>query len=96
MAILTKAEVERALAGLDGWASDGMAISKEFTFAGFPEAVAFVSQLVPDAEGADHHPDIAIHHRRVRVSFTTHSEGGITPRDIAGARAVEHQMREAR
>ncbi|MGE3191732.1 MAG: 4a-hydroxytetrahydrobiopterin dehydratase, partial [Vicinamibacterales bacterium] len=66
-------------------------ISREFTFRDFPEAVLFVSALVPGAEDADHHPDIAIHYRRVIVSYSTHSEGGLTAKDFAGA-AVANEV----
>ena len=45
-------------------------------------------QLVPVAEAADHHPDVTIRYRRVTVSFTTHSEGGITEKDVEGARGL--------
>ena len=38
---------------------------------------------------ADHHPDVTINYRRVTVSFTTHSEGGITAKDVEGAREVQ-------
>ena len=55
----------RAAGAAAGLARAGAAIVKEFTFAGFPEAVAFVSRLVAPSEAADHHPDLAIHYRRV-------------------------------
>ena len=58
---------------------------RQFTFGGFPDAVAFVSRLVPGAEAADHHPDITINYRRVTLSYTTHSEGGVTDKDFDGA-----------
>ncbi len=85
MALLTDAEVARELAALPGWRRAGEAIEREFIFAGFPAAVAFVQRLVPESEEAGHHPDITIHYRRVTVSFTTHDEGGLTRRDVAGA-----------
>jgi len=85
MALLTATEITERLAALDGWALDASAIHREFVFDGFPEAVLFVSALVPEAEEADHHPDIAIHYRRVVLSYTTHSEGGLTERDFDGA-----------
>ena len=78
---------------LEGWAFEGGAIRKQFTFAGFPEAVAFVARLVPDAESADHHPDIAINYRRVTLSWSTHSEGGVTMKDIDGARMADRHAR---
>lgn len=87
--VLSEGDVLIRLRALDGWRLDGNAIVKRFAFAGFPEAVAFVNRLVPDAEAADHHPDLTINYRRVTVSFCTHSEGGITEKDLAGAAAVE-------
>lgn len=89
MAILPRGDIERALHDLPGWTLSGSAIVKEFTFAGFPEAVAFVARLVPGSETADHHPDLTVSYRRVTVSFTTHSEGGVTAKDLAGARLAD-------
>ena len=85
MAILSRDEVSRRLQTLHGWSHNGDAITKQFTFKGFPEAVQFVNKLVPDAEAADHHPDIQINYKRVTLSYSTHSEGGITDKDFAGA-----------
>lgn len=89
MALLADDEVVRRLAPLDGWSRSGDAIAKQFTFEGFPEAVAFVQRLVPAAEAADHHPDITINYRRVTLSYSTHSEGGITAKDFEGAANAE-------
>ncbi|MCU0251274.1 MAG: 4a-hydroxytetrahydrobiopterin dehydratase [Vicinamibacterales bacterium] len=89
MAQLSRDDIASALRDLPGWRYDQLAIVKEFTFAGFPEAVAFVTRLVPGSEAADHHPDLAVSYRRVTVSFTTHSEGGVTAKDIAGARMAD-------
>jgi 4a-hydroxytetrahydrobiopterin dehydratase len=82
---LSRADVEQRIRGLDGWALDGDAIRKQYTFADFPEAVAFVSRLVPGAESVDHHPDISINYKRVTLTYSTHSEGGLTAKDFAGA-----------
>jgi 4a-hydroxytetrahydrobiopterin dehydratase len=89
MAILSRGQIDAALRDLPGWRFDNNALVKEFTFAGFPEAVAFVSRLVPGSEAADHHPDLAVSYRRVTVAFTTHSEGGVTAKDLAGARLAD-------
>lgn len=85
MALLKPDEISDALSTLEGWTLESKAIRKQFTFQDFPEAVLFVSALVPGAEDADHHPDIEIHFKRVILSYTTHSEGGVTPKDIEGA-----------
>ena len=85
MALLKLEEITEGLKGLDGWSQEGKAITKQFTFQDFPEAVLFVSALVPGAEDADHHPDIEIHYKRVILIYSTHSEGGITDKDLDGA-----------
>ena len=89
MALLSPDDVHAALRDLPGWRFANNTIVKEFTFAGFPEAVAFVTRLVPGSEAADHHPDVAVSYRRVTVAFTTHSEGGVTAKDLAGARMAD-------
>jgi len=91
MATLTRTDAERRLQTLTGWSLEGQAIRKQFTFSGFPEAVAFVNRLVPEAELADHHPDITINYRRVTLSYSTHSEGGLTEKDFAGAAMADRQ-----
>jgi 4a-hydroxytetrahydrobiopterin dehydratase len=87
--LLSDDVITRELGTLSSWTRDGNAIRKQFTFKGFPEAVAFVQRLVPGCEAADHHPDVTINYRKVTLSYSTHSEGGLTPKDFAGARAAE-------
>jgi 4a-hydroxytetrahydrobiopterin dehydratase len=85
MGKLTREEIARRLQSLEGWTLDGDSIKKQFTFSGFPEAVRFVERLVPGAEAADHHPDVQINYKRVTLVYSTHSEGGLTEKDFAGA-----------
>ena len=85
MALLNPDDIANRLNSLQGWTVDGKTIRKEYKFQDFPEAVLFVSALVPGAEDADHHPDIEIHYRRVILIYSTHSEGGLTEKDFDGA-----------
>lgn len=94
MARLTDDEIRNEVARLEGWTLDGKAIRKQFTFRGFPEAVAFVQRLVPDSEATDHHPDITINYKRVTLSYSTHSEGGLTIKDFDGAPMADRKARE--
>jgi 4a-hydroxytetrahydrobiopterin dehydratase len=71
---------------LPGWTLEGGALQRQFTFASFPDAIAFVTRLGFDAEAADHHPDIQISYKRVTVRWSTHSAGGITEKDFSGVR----------
>jgi 4a-hydroxytetrahydrobiopterin dehydratase len=82
-------EAVSRLRELQGWSLEGDAIRKQFVFKGFPEAVDFVARLVPHAESADHHPDITISYKRVTLTYTTHSAGGLTPKDFAGAKMAD-------
>jgi len=93
MGILSDQEIEKQLQGLEGWTLEGRAIRKQYTFSDFPAAVAFVSRLVPDAEAADHHPDIIINYRRVTLLYSTHSEGGLTQKDFDGAAMADRKVR---
>ena len=78
---------------LPGWQLDGSAIRRKFTFAGFPEALTFVVRIGFEAESADHHPDIFVNYKRVTLTFSTHSEGGLTEKDFNGARRADEIAR---
>jgi 4a-hydroxytetrahydrobiopterin dehydratase len=91
MSILSEKEVERQLSHLSDWTLEGRAIRKQYTFNDFPAAVAFVNRLVPDAEAADHHPDIVINYRKVTLLYSTHSEGGLTQKDFDGAAMADRK-----
>ncbi len=84
-ATIGEPEAQQRLKALAGWELDGASIARTFTFGGFPDALAFVVRLGFDAEAADHHPDILINYKRVTLTYTTHSEGGLTDKDFAGA-----------
>jgi 4a-hydroxytetrahydrobiopterin dehydratase len=91
MAILSEQQVDAQLKNLTDWALEGRAIRKQYTFNDFPAAVAFVNRLVPEAETADHHPDILINYRRVTLIYSTHSEGGLTQKDFDGAAMADRK-----
>jgi 4a-hydroxytetrahydrobiopterin dehydratase len=88
--LLTDSEIEDRLAGLDGWRRDGEAIVRERELADFTAAMAWVNAIADEAEAADHHPDILVHDwNNVRLSYTNHSEGGVTAADFEQARTVD-------
>ena len=89
MARLDEAAIQKAVQALPGWTLDGNAIRRQFTLASFPAAIAFVTRLAFDAEAADHHPDILINYKRVTLTYSTHSEGGLTQKDFDGARTAD-------
>lgn len=89
MALLSDIEIQRELGTLPGWSRKGNEITKTFTLAGFPAAVAFVERLVGIAEGMNHHPDVDIRYNRVTIRLSTHDKGGVTANDVSQARQIE-------
>jgi 4a-hydroxytetrahydrobiopterin dehydratase len=82
-------QVSTKLRALPGWERDGDAIVKTYQLPTFLDAIAFVNRVAERAEAADHHPDLDIRYRKVRVALSTHSEGGITDKDFALATEIE-------
>ena len=89
MALLSDAEIEERLAGLEGWERDEEAIVKEFDRDDFVGSVRFVESIVNPAEAMNHHPDLEISWDKVMVKISTHSEGGLTTNDFELAAKID-------
>jgi 4a-hydroxytetrahydrobiopterin dehydratase len=89
MALLSESEIEEALTATTGWTREGEAIVKEFERGDFVGSVEFVSSLVEPAEAMNHHPDVAISWDTVKVTISTHSEGGLTAVDFELAGKID-------
>lgn len=74
---------------MPGWSAEKASIRRQFTFPSFPDALAFVVRVGFVAESADHHPDLMISYKKVIVTYSTHSEGGVTAKDFAGAQSAD-------
>ena len=66
-----------------GWTRAGSEITRTFTLSTFPAALIFAAAVGHLAERADHHPDILIQYRKVTLTLSTHSAGGLTEKDLA-------------
>ena len=62
---------------------------KTFRFADFMEAVGFVNDVTPVAEGEGHHPDLLVAWGRVEVRLWTHVAGGLTDNDFIVAAKID-------
>jgi 4a-hydroxytetrahydrobiopterin dehydratase len=91
MGILSEAERSEALGALPAWRYDeaARAIRRAFRFADFSEAFGFMARVALAAERADHHPDWSNSWNRVEIALTTHSESGLTGRDLALAARID-------
>ncbi len=86
---LDDASITARLATLTDWSRDGDVIRKEYTCAGFADAIAFVVRIGFLAEAADHHPDIDIRWRKVTIALSTHDAGGLTTLDLDLATRID-------
>lgn len=90
---MSATEIEKRLAelnraGQDAWTIEGGKLHREFRFADFVQAFAFMSGCALVAERLNHHPEWFNVYNRVRVDLTTHDAGGITEHDFELARAM--------
>ncbi|GIK61223.1 MAG: 4a-hydroxytetrahydrobiopterin dehydratase [Ignavibacteriota bacterium] len=90
MALLNQDEITKKLSSISGWKLEENQIVKLFQFKDFAEALSFVNKVGAEAEKMDHHPDIFIHSwNKVKITISTHSEGGITKKDFQLAEKIE-------
>jgi 4a-hydroxytetrahydrobiopterin dehydratase len=81
---LTQNNTAAALVTLPHWKHDEMrgAITREFVFADFAHAFAFMTQIAIVAEKRNHHPEWFNVYNRVTITLTTHDVNGLSQRDI--------------
>lgn len=87
--MLTDEQVAAALPDLDGWELADGALRRSIHFPAFLDGIEAVRRVAERAEHKDHHPDIDIRWRTVTFVLTTHSEGGITEKDLDMAREID-------
>lgn len=63
------------------WKEVDTHIEREFSFADFKSALAFVNKVGELAEQQNHHPDIELGYGKVKIKVTTHSQGKVTDKD---------------
>jgi 4a-hydroxytetrahydrobiopterin dehydratase len=75
---------------LPGWELDaaGKEISRLFSFDSYWAGLGFVNAVAWIAQAEKHHPDLALFYKKVKVSFTTHSVGGLSENDFICAAKV--------
>ncbi len=88
MKILSAEQLAEFLAEEPLWSLAGGMLVREWEFPAFADAIAFVGRVAELAEARDHHPDIDIRYRKVRLALVTHAANGITGRDTGFARSV--------
>ncbi|NUR05658.1 MAG: 4a-hydroxytetrahydrobiopterin dehydratase [Nocardioidaceae bacterium] len=90
MATLPQDEIDQALAGdLSAWSQDGDALTREVQASDFLAGIRLVEHVAEAAEEMNHHPDIDIRYTTLSFTLSTHSEGGITAKDLELAGRID-------
>lgn len=86
---LTPLEIEKLLGELAGWQQQELVISKTYSFKNYYQTIAFVNAIAWVSHREDHHPDLAVSYNSCRVSYSTHSVGGLSTNDFICAAQID-------
>jgi 4a-hydroxytetrahydrobiopterin dehydratase len=91
MPLLDDDQIDERLEGLADWRrAAGSEIERDREFPDFAAAIDFIDRVAELAEAANHHPDILLHGwNKVRLTLSTHSQGGLTEADFALAAEID-------
>jgi 4a-hydroxytetrahydrobiopterin dehydratase len=89
MPALTNKQISLHLKTVPDWTKRGRTVCRTYKFEGFLMSIAFVHRIAKRAQKMNHHPDIDIRFDQVKLTLTTHDEGGITEKDFALARQCD-------
>lgn len=89
--LLTRDEIDTALAALEGWHSERDALVKDVPIT--PDSFRWLTEAVQnEADEMNHHPDIDRTDRGIRFRLSTHSAGGVTPKDVELAARIDQVL----
>ncbi len=95
MTLLTRTEIADALEDLPGWGGDTSDIRCRYIAPDFRAAIGLVNAVADAAEEAGHHPAIDIRWKDVLFVLTTHSQDGVTGKDVELASTIARLADEA-
>ncbi len=87
--LLSDYQIQIELKQLDKWIYQDKAIHKDIAMHNWKGVMMLANAVAHIAEVAWHHPELHLSYSRIKVSLTTHDEGGITTKDIALARKID-------
>jgi len=86
------AQAEQARQDVSGWSLHDNVLAREFQFKNFCEAMVFVNKVADVAEWQEHHPDIYISYKTVRLTLTTHKINGLSQNDFIMAARIDQLL----
>ena len=89
--LLTGEEIKDYLSQLDKeWSVDDDKLEKKFEFGSFRESINFVDKVADLAESENHHPDIKVYYKKVKIELTTHFVNGLSLNDFVVAAKIDN------
>ena len=79
---LDRTEIDRRLQRIEGWSLKDGKLHREYKFATFVEAFAFLTRVALLAESLNHHPELCNVYNRVVLDLMTHDVGGVSELDF--------------
>jgi 4a-hydroxytetrahydrobiopterin dehydratase len=64
-------------------------IVRAISFPSFPIVIEAVNRIAVEAERLDHHPDLDIRYRTLKITLTTHDVAGLTHLDLDLAQVID-------
>ena len=92
MPAFTSKQISLHLKEVTNWSKRAQTIFRTYKFEGFLKSIDFVNRIARKAQKINHHPDIDIRFNKVKLTLTTHDEGGITEKDFSMARQCDQVL----
>jgi 4a-hydroxytetrahydrobiopterin dehydratase len=89
---LSEAEIGDGLGQLKGWQYTDGALRRSYQTDGWRGSMLVANAIAFICEAADHHADLVVTWPQVSVALSTHSAGGITPKDFEVAGLIERTL----
>ena len=86
--LLNKQETESLPIKLPEWEYLEKRLIREFRFANFIDAFAFMTKVAIIAEGMNHHPEWSNVYAQVKIQLSTHYLGGVSNLDLDLAKKI--------
>lgn len=86
--LLNNQETESLPIKLPEWEYLEKKLIREFRFANFIEAFAFMTKVAIIAEGMNHHPEWSNVYAQVKIQLSTHDLGGVSNLDLDLAKKI--------
>ena len=87
--LLDESRLAAGMKGLPQWQLRNGRLHREFRFADFSAAFAFMTRVALEAEKLNHHPDWSNSYNRVEIELISHDLGGLSPRDLELASRID-------